>query len=48
VSLAGPSFTEPVIVRSADAEVVGWAPTAIRLHAIERYGEHAVSPGHLG
>ena len=27
MSLAGPSFTESVIVRSADAEVVGRAPT---------------------
>lgn len=33
MSLAGPSFTESVIVRSADAEVVGRAPTTIRLLA---------------
>ena len=33
MSLAGPSFTESVIVRSADAEVVGRAPTTVRLLA---------------
>ena len=33
MSLADPSFTESVIVRSADAEVVGRAPTTIRLLA---------------
>jgi quercetin dioxygenase-like cupin family protein len=33
MSLAGPSFNESVIVRSADAEVVGRAPTTIRLLA---------------
>ena len=33
MSLADPSFTESVIVRSAGAEVVGRAPTTVRLLA---------------
>ena len=33
MSLIGPSFTESVIVRSADAEVVGRIPTTVRLLA---------------
>jgi hypothetical protein len=33
MSLVVPDFTESVIVRSADAEVVGRAPTTVRLLA---------------